>query len=101
MPLPFLKFFVSVDEKNGCRTSNNQIALNIYEARAAQLCADSVLVSSRRGIDADEPAAAARLEAIRDCLRRGLSPEQMAARNGGPVDLSPSTICLCQARAFN
>ena len=60
-----------------------------YEARAAQLCADSVLVSSRRGIDADEPAAAARLEAIRDCLRRGLSPEQMAARNGGPVDLSP------------
>ena len=51
-----------------------------YEARAAQLCADSVLVSSRRGIDADEPAAAARLEAIRDCLRRGLSPEQMAAR---------------------
>ena len=63
-----------------------------YDARAAQLCADSVLVSSRRGIDADEPAAAARLEAIRDCLRRGLSPEQMAARNGGPVDLSPSTI---------
>lgn len=47
---------------------------------------------ARRGIDADEPAAAARLEAIRDCLRRGLSPEQMAARNGGPVDLSPSTI---------
>ncbi|MGN8936957.1 hypothetical protein ACTNA3_09335, partial [Collinsella sp. HCP28S3_E5] len=35
-----------------------------YEARAAQLCADSVLVSSRRGIDADEPAAAARLEAM-------------------------------------
>ena len=63
-----------------------------YEARAAQLCADSVLVSSRRGIDADEPAAEARLEAIRGCLRRGLSPEQMAARNGGPVDLSPSTI---------
>ena len=55
-----------------------------YEARAAQLCADSVLASSRRGIDADEPAAAARLEAIRDCLRRGLSPEQMAARNGAP-----------------
>lgn len=48
----------------------------------------------RRGerVDADEPAATARLEAIRDCLRRGLSPEQMAARNGGPVDLSPSTI---------
>lgn len=65
-----------------------------YEARAAQLCADSVLVSSRRGIDADEPAAAARLEAIRDCLRRRLSPEQMATRNGGPVDPSPSIISI-------
>lgn len=32
MPLPFLKFFVSVDEKNGCRTSNNQIALNMHGA---------------------------------------------------------------------
>ncbi len=29
-----------------------------YDARAAQLCADSVLVSSRCGIDAGEPAAA-------------------------------------------
>ena len=63
-----------------------------YDARAAQLCADSVLVSSRRGIDADEPAAAEALALIRDCLRRGVSPEQMAARNGGPVELSPSTI---------
>ena len=59
-----------------------------YDARAAQLCADSVLVSSRRGIDADEPAAAARLEAIRDCLRRGLSPEQMAARVSANLKLT-------------
>ena len=72
-----------------------------YEARAAQLCADSVLVSSRRGIDADEPAAAARLEAIRGCLRRGLSPEQMAACNGGPVDLSPSTIYRWVAAGYD
>lgn len=72
-----------------------------YDARAAQLCADSVLVSSRRGIDADEPAAAARLEAIRGCLRRGLSPEQMAARNGGPVDLSPSTIYRWVAAGYD
>ena len=64
----------------------------LHEARAAQLCADSVLVSPGRGIDADEPAAAARPRAIRDCLRRGLSPEQMAARNGGPVNLSPPAI---------
>ena len=47
---------------------------------------------SRRGIDADEPAAAEALAHIRDGLRRGLSPEQLSARNGGPVDLSPSTI---------
>ena len=46
-----------------------------YDARAAQLCADSVLASSRRGIDADEPAAAEALELIRDGLGRGLSPE--------------------------
>ena len=72
-----------------------------YDARAAQLCADSVLVSSRRGIDADEPAAATRLEAIRGCLRRGLSPEQMAARNGGPVDLSPSTIYRWVAAGYD
>ncbi|VYT90766.1 Integrase core domain protein [Collinsella aerofaciens] len=72
-----------------------------YDARAAQLCADSVLVSSRRGIDADAPAAAARLEAIRGCLRRGLSPEQMAARNGGPVDLSPSTIYRWVAAGYD
>lgn len=72
-----------------------------YDARAAQLCAGSVLVSSRRGIDADEPAAAARLEAIRGCLRRGLSPEQMAARNGGPVDLSPSTIYRWVAAGYD
>ena len=51
--------------------------------------------------DADEPAAAARLEAIRDCLRRGLSPEQMAARNGGPVDLSPSTIYRWVAAGYD
>ena len=50
---------------------------------------------------ADEPAAAARLEAIRDCLRRGLSPEQMAARNGGPVDLSPSTIYRWVAAGYD
>lgn len=48
----------------------------------------SAEVASRRFVTAPK----ARLEAIRDCLHRGLSPEQMAARNGGPVDLSPSTI---------
>ena len=44
-----------------------------YEARAAQLCADSVLVSSRRGIDAD----------------------------GGPVDMSPSTIYRWVAAGYD
>lgn len=63
-----------------------------YDARAAQLCADSVLASSRRGIDEDEASTAAKLDAIRSCMRRGVSPEQMSSRNGGPVELSPSTI---------
>ena len=72
-----------------------------YEARAAQLCADSVLVSSRRGIDADEPAAAEALALIRDGLGRGLSPEQLSARNGGPVDLSPSTIYRWVAAGYD
>lgn len=72
-----------------------------YDARAAQLCADSVLASSRRGIDADEPAAAEALELIRDGLGRGLSPEQLSARNGGPVDLSPSTIYRWVAAGYD
>lgn len=72
-----------------------------YDARAAQLCADSVLVSSRRGIDADEPAAAEALGLIRDGLGRGLSPEQLSARNGGPVDLSPSTIYRWVAAGYD
>ena len=59
-----------------------------YDARAAQLCADSVLVSSRRGIDADEPAAAEALALIRAGLGRGLSPAEgrlqaEEARTGG------------------
>lgn len=72
-----------------------------YDARAAQLCADSVLVSSRRGIDAGEPAAAEALALIRGCLGRGLSPEQMSARNGGPVGLSPSTIYRWVAAGYD
>lgn len=72
-----------------------------YGARAAQPCADSVLVSSRRGIDADEPAAAEALARIRDGLRRGLSPEQLSARNGGPVDLSPSMIYRWVAAGYD
>lgn len=72
-----------------------------YDARAAQLCADSVLVSSRRGIDADEPTAAEALALIRDGLGRGLSPEQLSARNGGPVDLSPSTIYRWVAAGYD
>ena len=47
---------------------------------------------SERGIDADEPAAVEALAHIRVSLRRGLSPEQLSARNGGAVDLSSSTI---------
>ena len=58
---------------------------------AAQLCADSVLVSSRRGIDADEPAAAARLEAIRTACAGAVARADGGAQRR-PGDLSPSTI---------
>ena len=59
MPLPFLKFFVSVDEKNGCRTSNNQIALNSRHPISAQRGLLGVARSTYRSMRsrADRPAA--------------------------------------------
>lgn len=62
-----------------------------YSARLAQLRADAELVESRSGIDEDEEGAAAKLDAIRDGLARGLSPEQIAAADPG-LGLSASTI---------
>lgn len=62
-----------------------------YDARMAQRAADAELVESRRGIDETEPSAAAKLDAIRDGLRRGLSPEQIAATRP-ELGLSASTI---------
>lgn len=62
-----------------------------YGARAAQRAADEELRESRRGIDETEQSVAAKLDAIRECLRRGLSPEQIAATRPGP-GLSASTI---------
>ena len=62
MPLPFLKFFVSVDEKNGCRTSNNQIALNTrnldLSPSGAVVSSDlAVLIAEVRAFTAPERAA--------------------------------------------
>lgn len=62
-----------------------------YDARMAQRAADAELVESRRGIDETEAGAAAKLDAIRDGLRRGLSPEQIAATRP-ELGLSASTI---------
>lgn len=57
----------------------------------AQRAADAELSEARRGIDETEPSAAAKLEAIRDGLRRGLSPEQIAATRP-ELGLAASTI---------
>ncbi len=72
-----------------------------YEARAAQLCADSVLVSSRRGIDARRARRGGQAGGDKGLPAPGLSPEQLSARNGGPVDLSPSTIYRWVAAGYD
>ena len=58
---------------------------------ALSRAADAELSEARRGIDETEPSAAAKLEAIRDGLRRGLSPEQIAATRP-ELGLAASTI---------
>lgn len=63
-----------------------------YDARMAQRAADAELSGARRGIDETEATAAAEIAAIRDGLRRGLSPEQIAATRP-ELGLAASTIC--------
>lgn len=62
-----------------------------YDARWAQQAADEELSAARRGIDESEQSAAVKLQAIRDGLARGLSPEQIAASRP-ELALSASTI---------
>lgn len=62
-----------------------------YNARMAQRAADAELSEARRGIDETEPSAATKIEAIRDGLHRGLSPEQIAATRP-ELGLAASTI---------
>lgn len=62
-----------------------------YDARWAQQAADEELSAARRGIDESEQSAAIKLQAIRDGLARGLSPEQIAASRP-ELALSASTI---------
>lgn len=64
-----------------------------YSARMAQAAADAELSESRRGIDETELSVAAKLDAIRDGLARGLSPEQIAATR---PDLGLSTSMTCR-----
>ena len=53
---------------------------------------DAELPGARRGIDETEATAAAEIAAMRDGLRRGLSPEQIAATRP-ELGLAASTIC--------
>ena len=80
---------------NGCRAARIRSCTMRprvrYDARAAQRAAEEELRESRRGIDETEGSVAAKLEAIRGCLRRGLSPAQIAATRPD-LGLSASTI---------
>ncbi len=80
---------------NGCKRRGaygcNRRPRAFYDAGLAQARADAELSESRRGIDETEAGAAAKLDAMRDGLRRGLSPEQIAATRPD-LGLSASTI---------
>lgn len=80
---------------NGCKKRRgygcNRRPRVYYSARLAQQASDALLSSSRAGIDETEESARAKLEAIRDGLERGLSPEQIAHMHP-ELALSASTI---------
>lgn len=80
---------------NGCKRKRaygcNRRPRVFYDARLAQAAADAELRESRRGIDETEATAAAKLDAIRDGLRGGLSPAQIAATRP-ELGLTASTI---------
>lgn len=80
---------------NGCKRKRaygcNLKPHVFYDARLAQARADADLRDSRSGIDEDELSAQAKLEAIRNGVQHGLSPEQIAAIHP-ELDLSVSTI---------
>ena len=80
---------------NGCRAARIRSCTMRprvrYDARMAQRAADEGLRESRRGVDETELTVASKLDAIREGLRRGLSPAQIA--NARPeLGLSASTI---------
>lgn len=80
---------------NGCRAARIRSCTMRprvrYDARMAQRAADEGLRESRRGVDETEESTAAKLDAIRGCLRRGLSPAQIAATRPD-LGLSASTV---------
>lgn len=80
---------------NGCRAARIRSCSMRprvrYSAALAQLAADREASESRAGIDEDEGSTARKVAAIRDCLARGLSPEQIAETRPD-IGLSASTI---------
>lgn len=70
-----------------------------YSARMARRAADEELRGSRRGIDETELSVASKLDAMRGGLRRGMSPERIAATRPDP-GLSASTICRWVAAGY-
>ena len=80
---------------NGCRAARIRSCTMRprvrYDARMAQRAADGELRESRRGVDETEGSVATKLDAIREGLRRGLSPAQIAATRPD-LGLSASTV---------
>ena len=80
---------------NGCRAARIRSCTMRprvrYDARMAQRAAEEELSAARRGIDETELTVASKLDAIREGLRRGLSPEQIAGTRP-ELGLSASTI---------
>ena len=70
-----------------------------YSARRAQRSADECLSASRCGIDETEATTQVKLTTIRTCLKRGLSPEQIA-KTHPELALSASTIYRWVAQGY-
>ena len=80
---------------NGCRYRRYHCTRGWrceYLAADAQAFADEDLVDSRRGVDMDQEGFEHAVSLIREDLKRGLSPQQIAQARAGQLGVSKSTI---------
>ncbi len=80
---------------NGCKNWHYHCTKKFrceYDATRAQVFADEVKVSSRKGVDMDEAKFHTKIEIIRSDLSRGLSPSQIVMNRKDELGVSASTI---------